>query len=336
MPERARGCGREAVAWIAAGSVAAALAAAAVGPHGGRPRLRDSMDRGGSRSGIRSDGRSRDRVRRPRGIRCGPRRHDRTHRERQDDDRRAAQVHEPSREGEEPLPPPARAQSRGLVPVGTRGVRARAARGQADLPLDRLLDLPLVPRHGARIVRERGDREGPQRALRLHQGGPRGAPGHRPDLHGGRHADDGERRLADDRLPDARPAAVLRRDLFPARRPGRAPRHRPPGARRVGGVARQARRSCSPRRRASPRRSGPISRAGEPGARRPAPSGPSRAPPSCGRRRRSSRGATTRSAAGSAARRSSRAATSCRSSWRTGREAARRPRSRGSRRRSRR
>ena len=43
--------------------------------------------------------------------------------------------------------------------------RARAG-GQADLPLDRLLGLPLVPRDGARVVRERRDRRAAERALR--------------------------------------------------------------------------------------------------------------------------------------------------------------------------
>ena len=40
-------------------------------------------------------------------------------------------------------------------PWGEEAFAARARRGQADLPLDRLLDLPLVPRDGARVVRER-------------------------------------------------------------------------------------------------------------------------------------------------------------------------------------
>ena len=52
----------------------------------------------------------------------------------------------------------AREQSGGLVPVGRRGVRAGAARREADLSVDRLLDLPLVPRDGARVVRGRRDR----------------------------------------------------------------------------------------------------------------------------------------------------------------------------------
>ena len=41
-------------------------------------------------------------------------------------------------------------------PWGDEAFEQGAPRGQADLPLDRLLDLPLVPRHGARVVRERG------------------------------------------------------------------------------------------------------------------------------------------------------------------------------------
>ena len=52
------------------------------------------------------------------------------------------------------VPPPAQGQPRGLVSLGTGGARAGARGGQADLPLDRLLDLPLVPRHGARVVRD--------------------------------------------------------------------------------------------------------------------------------------------------------------------------------------
>ena len=39
----------------------------------------------------------------------------------------SALLHQPAAVGAQPLPPPARAQSRGLVPVGRRGVRARRA-----------------------------------------------------------------------------------------------------------------------------------------------------------------------------------------------------------------
>ena len=43
-------------------------------------------------------------------------------------------------------------------PWGDEAFERARARGQADLPVDRLLDLPLVPRDGARVVREPGDR----------------------------------------------------------------------------------------------------------------------------------------------------------------------------------
>ena len=57
---------------------------------------------------------------------------------------------------EQPVSPAAR---RTIPSTGTRGgtrrSRARATEDLPDLPLDRLLDLPLVPRDGARVVRER-------------------------------------------------------------------------------------------------------------------------------------------------------------------------------------
>jgi hypothetical protein len=54
-----------------------------------------------------------------------------------------------------PLPPPAPAQSRRLVPLGRGGLRQGAHREQADLPEHRLFHLPLVPRDGAGVVRGR-------------------------------------------------------------------------------------------------------------------------------------------------------------------------------------
>ena len=69
-----------------------------------------------------------------------------------------------ARPREEPVPPPARVQPGRLVRVGRGGVRQGAAREQADLPLDRLLDVPLVPRHGARVVRGRRGRRAAQRS----------------------------------------------------------------------------------------------------------------------------------------------------------------------------
>src|SRR3954451_20209647 len=84
---------------------------------------------------------------------------------------------EPSRERDEPVPPPARFESRRLVPVGRRGARSRAGGGPADPALDRLRRVPLVPRDGARVVREPDGRGADERALRLHQGRPRGTAG---------------------------------------------------------------------------------------------------------------------------------------------------------------
>ena len=62
---------------------------------------------------------------------------------------------EPPRRRDQPVPAPARRQPGRLVPVGRRGVRAGPRRGQADLPVGRLLVVPLVPRDGARVVRGR-------------------------------------------------------------------------------------------------------------------------------------------------------------------------------------
>ncbi len=140
--------------------------------------------------------------------------------------RRQSEIHKPPDPRSEPVPPPARAQPGQLVPVGRRGVRARETRGQADLPLGRLLDLPLVPRHGGRVVRRRGDRAHPQRALHRDQGRSRGATRHRRRLHERRPVTHRVGWVADERVADARAHAVLRRNVFPAsrRRPRRAAR----------------------------------------------------------------------------------------------------------------
>ena len=69
----------------------------------------------------------------------------------------------------------------------------------------------------ARGLRERRRRGIPQRALREHQGGPRGAAGPRRGLHARTPVDERERRLADVALSHPGAEAVLRRDLPPAR-----------------------------------------------------------------------------------------------------------------------
>ena len=165
-----------------------------------------------------------------------------------------APPHEPARGRDQPLPAPARAQPRRLDTVGSGGAGAREVARPADLPLDRLRRLPLVPRHGARVVRGRGDGRRAQRRLRRDQGGPRGAPGPRPAVHGRRPGDDGPGRLADERVPDARGPAVLRRHLLPGHA---APRDAvvPPGARgRPPGVDDAARRARAGRARGWSRR----------------------------------------------------------------------------------
>ena len=89
-------------------------------------------------------------------------------------------------------------------------------REQADLSVDWLLDVPLVPRHGARVVRAGRGGVGPQRSFRVDQGRSRRATGRRSRLHDVRAGDDRLRRLADERLADAGVEAVLWRHLLSA------------------------------------------------------------------------------------------------------------------------
>ncbi len=124
--------------------------------------------------------------------------------------------------------------------MGRRGVRARPRRGPADLSLDRLLRVPLVPRDGARVVREPGDRGADERALRERQGRPGGATGRRRALHGGRDRAQPQRRLAAQPLPHARGEAVLGRDVPPA---GAAARDAELSGHPRGGRGRVARQS---------------------------------------------------------------------------------------------
>src|SRR3712207_7759067 len=61
---------------------------------------------------------------------------------------------------------PAQRQPGGLVPLGRGGPRESAGGRQADPPERGLFGLPLVPRHGARVLRGRGYRADNERALR--------------------------------------------------------------------------------------------------------------------------------------------------------------------------
>ena len=70
------------------------------------------------------------------------------------------QAGQPAGQGDQPLPAPARPQPGRLVSLGPRGVRQGEGREQADLPVGRLQLVLLVPRHGARELRGRRDRQG--------------------------------------------------------------------------------------------------------------------------------------------------------------------------------
>ena len=122
----------------------------------------------------------------------------------------------PPRPRDQPLPPAAQGQPRALVGVGPRGAGRGQARQQADPALRRLCRLPLVPRHGARELRERRHRRGHERPVREHQGRPRGAPRHRRHLHARAALPRRAGRLAAHHVPRQRCAPVLGRHLFPA------------------------------------------------------------------------------------------------------------------------
>ena len=120
---------------------------------------------------------------------------------------------------------------------------AAARERPADPPLRRLLRLPLVPRHGARVLRGPGDGAPDERALRQRQGRPRGAPGRGRALHGRGAAADRPRRLADDGLPH--PGRASPSTAAPTSRPSRGTGCRPSRRcwrRSSDGVPRAARR----------------------------------------------------------------------------------------------
>src|SRR5262249_5024329 len=114
-----------------------------------------------------------------------------------------------------PLPAPARDEPGGVVPMGRGGPPARSRRAEAHPPLRRLLGLPLVPRHGPRVLRGPGHRGADECALREREGGPGGAARPGPSLPGRGAAHGRAGGLAADRLPHAGPRAFLRRHLLP-------------------------------------------------------------------------------------------------------------------------
>ena len=156
------------------------------------------------------------------------------------------------------------------------GARRRWQRARAeDKPI--LLSIGYSACHWCHVMERESfendeHRRADERALRLRQGGPRGAARPRRHLHG-RHAGHEPRagRLADDGVPHAGAGAVLRGHLFPARRPLR-PARLPHAARRASPTlwkddrqrlrAQAAELVAAPARRArGPRPAGRVGRA---------------------------------------------------------------------------
>ena len=81
------------------------------------------------------------------------------------------------------------------------------------------VNVSLVPRHGAGILRGRGCRPGAERGVCRHQGRPGGAAGPGLGLHGCCPEPHRWGRLAADRFPDSRQEAFFRRHLFPQENP---------------------------------------------------------------------------------------------------------------------
>ena len=134
-----------------------------------------------------------------------------------------------------------------MDPAGAGG-RGRARR--ADPALHRLRGLPLVSRHGPRVVRGRRGGRRHERRIRLHQGRPGGTAGPRRRLHERHRRAHRTRRLADDVFPDAGRPALLLRHLLPERGLPAAPfggvRHLAPAPRGGGGgVRRPSPASCA-------------------------------------------------------------------------------------------
>ncbi len=151
--------------------------------------------------------------------------------------------------------------------MGRGGVGRGPAPRRPRLGVGGLLVVPLVPRHGPRVVRGRRDRRAGQPAVREHQGRPRGAARRRRRLHGRGAGHDRFRRLADDGVRPPRRAAVLRRHLLPEAHPRRAhgvrravPAHRRAvahAARRPRGAGRPGHRGHRHRREAGARHRAP-------------------------------------------------------------------------------
>ena len=115
-----------------------------------------------------------------------------------------------------------------------------------------LLVVPLVPRHGPRVVRGPRDRGAHERAVREREGRPRGTPGRRRGLHAGGAGAHRPRRLAHERVVHPRRPPVLRRHVLPERGTARDAVVRARVRSGRGSVERTPRRSA--RARGSPHR----------------------------------------------------------------------------------
>ena len=148
---------------------------------------------------------------------------------------------EPPRDVDIALPVAASGQSGGLAGVVAGGVRGGGTARCPRVAVRRLRRLPLVSRHGARVVRGRGDRHRDERQLRQREGRPGRATRRRRGLHGSHPGHDRARRLADDRVLHARRGALLLRHLLPAAAAARHAVVRPGARRRRRGLARPPR-----------------------------------------------------------------------------------------------
>ena len=158
-------------------------------------------------------------------------------------------AHEPADPREIALLAPTRAQPCRLVPVGRGSLRQGAQGKQAHLPVDRLFDLSLVPRHGAGILREPGHRKADERQLRVDQGRPRGTPGRGCHLHDLRSGDDRRGRLAHDGVLDPGTETLHRRHLFSGgrqRRPAGTENHPAQDCRRLAPTPPRDRQASRP------------------------------------------------------------------------------------------
>ncbi len=103
----------------------------------------------------------------------------------------------------------------------------------------RVLHVPLVPRHGGGIIRERTRGGGPEQILCRREGRPRGAPGYRQRIHVRVHRAHRQRRLAAERHHDARAAAVFAASYIPREDTNGQPGAHHAAHRRRGEVARR-------------------------------------------------------------------------------------------------